>query len=489
MSRSSGMLPRSVWPLLAVLAAAVIWLIVDNRGDGPGAEAPGLLFPVEAAEVVAIEHERPGCEVRIERDGGSWRLGGTVVDLCDGKGVDTLLEKLLRQRGSIAVDAGSPAGGAGGYGLGAGSRRAALVLDSGRRIEIRLGNVNPATNLIYATGAGRDVLFYVESELGELLSSLPGSVRLGRLWPEFHPSQVETLSLRSGDGPPDVFARDSVGRWWLRRPRDGYERIGDLARSYNAVLDDRRRDDGDASWLRASDARIANLIFYIEQAKIRGFDPTDGLTDPMRWPTDRLSIRASFSDGLRDQKVDFGGYVGVEDVLARRNDTPYAFNLLKRLVDYARVPLAEYLETSVLADPVAAADSVRISQIGFDPVLLRRSGEQWIPAGDHPWDGRGPEPKELAADMILRLQRLRMLGVDPIPAAGADPLDERDRFEVVLWYGSPGFPERVDFVLGVDRSRRRAMFWRPRTGQLAQTEQEILSTLRNLFTALGDRGR
>ena len=489
MARGTGLLPRSFLPLLAVLAAAVIWLLVDRGPEPPGAEKAGPLFPVAADSVAAVEVENSTSVMRLERGPDGWALSGTLSDLVEPKAADDMVAALLDQKGSDAIDA--PV-----------DWRAQLadyrldpervtiltvIARDGREFVLRIGGANPASGLIYATGAGRDRLFYVDPRLADRLGKLPNALRLVKLCPEFHPLDVDTLTLRLRDEPLDVFARDEVGRWWLREPADGFDRIDDVAAGYHRIYSDRRRLSGGVEWLRASDAKLANMLFFIAEANIHEFDPVT-VREPAS-QSETLLIGVSFSGKNPPVSIGIGPVVGKDAVAAGRNDSPYRFRILKRLLDAGDVPLADFLETTVLSDPAGAADSIVLTRIGEEPIRMGRESDGWVLRGDYSWSGTGPTPDELAADMVPRLDRLAIERALQPAVAGEDPLQSAYRTDIVLGYSLPGFPDRIEMIVGVLADGSGAGAWFPDSGALFEVDRNILSTLRSLFMVLGSPAR
>lgn len=482
MSRRSGILPRSSLPLAAILAAAVVWLILDGGSDRPAGGEGGLLFAVPADSVAAVDLRRGDVEMRLERTADGWSLAGTVADGVEADVADALVDALAGMRSGPAIGGpGDRAPAASDFGLDPAAAVLAVETADGRSMRLEIGDANPATGLIYAAGCGRDGVFGVSPALGERLARLPNSLRRISLWPEFHPLDVDTLALRVGDGPVDVFARDENGRWWLRAPRDGFGRIGEPAAGYHAEYADRRRDDAGGGWLRASDVKLANVMFYVAEANIYSFDPVvAGAEFPAATEVD---VRASFSGGEPPQSFAIGRTVGEGKVEAWRNGSPHGFVILERLLLNAAAPLGDYVEDTVLSDPVGAADSLVFSRIDSQPIVVVRELDDWRLEGDYPWSGEGPEPADLARDMVMRLDRLEM--VRALPRTDSDPLRTPYRTEVELAYSLPGFPERVGMVVGILQDEQVPCAWFPQTGKLVEVDRAIFSTLRSLFMALG----
>jgi len=486
---SRGVLPRSLPVLLILLAAALVWLAVGGRGRSGDPTRARPIFAVDPGDVAVVSVQLADRSVELIREGEDWRLAGTVSDRGDPEPVAGLLDALTGELGSSDLSDGDEwRDEARRFGLGAfPPARVTVTTREGAVSSLSIGARNPATGTYYATGAGRDALFAIGGELPRRLELLPNGARHPDLWPPFHPLDIDSLTVRRGGGPADVFARDGAGRWWLRSPADGPARTGALhPRLIAAAPLGRVREDAGARWLRADDGRLANLLFFLDEAQVKRFDPVgagaeDSLAGRPPW-RELVWLRADFADGRPPQTLSLGPILPSKQSLARRGGDSNAFAIGPEIASYADAPLTDYLCLNVLTEPLAAADSLRVQFADSPPVMVRRSGEAWVAdagaAGDR-------SPGELFADLIHTMDRLAVAAVlPPAPSIGS-PLGVQNHGEILAWYGVPGFPERVEIHVGIHGASRRAAAWSPATGLVAEVDPQILVTMRSLFIALG----
>ncbi|MBU0740738.1 DUF4340 domain-containing protein [bacterium] len=483
MSRRETAIPRSVYPLLILLALAALWLW---RAGGDGEPSgPRRLFE-RADETIASCVVRGGdAYVVLERDPagpGGWRLGGDLSDLADEDGVAALLADLAATLGTEPVADATWTSLPEDYGLDGPGLFEVLVVDAdGGRRSLRIGARNPATGLFYATGAGSEALFMVGEDLVRTLVALPGSVRARTLWPGFARDQADTVRLRfpgqaNGDRLAwDLVARDDGNRWWLRLPTDGWARTGDAARGYHSRHADRRKSEAGADWLRLRDREIANLLSYLESDRVRDFLPPD-----VAAPTDGFAVRVSGA-GCAAREVIFGDLETENRVQAWRDGYPGGLVLPAEIVRECAGGLPRYLHTDVLTHRLAAADSFALTRADLGRVSFVNTYDGWRVNAPATTDRERLDL--MGSDLAFHLDHLAIRRV--LDTTGVDPL-RPPQTTLTVWATGPGVPPRAEVRFGLHAAENVPVAWFPADGRLVVVERDILITFQTvLMTAVG----
>ncbi len=503
MASARNAVPRSLLPLLLVLAVAVAWLAIGERGGrhrpepagGPGADA---IVPFPAADVVRLEATLAGREVVLARSApDQWRLEGGVVDDVDPASVRGLLEKLCAETASAPLPGGEK-GDAADLGLTPSAARLRVASAGGAAVDLQIGEYNPVLDRCYAQGAGRAGVFTISTDLVSLLRELPDSVRRRWLWPAPAFADVETLARRpAGAAAADLFARDERGRWWLRAPADGPRRVGPLFADYDRLYGDRRRVEGGASWWRASDRALADLVFRLGETQVRRFGPAQAPPETLRalgLAGEPLAVRIALRGGVV-LRARFGPGGPGADVWAQREDYPGPLLVVASGPAAAAAPLAALVNIDALPFTLDAADSLTVERPDRPGVVrVWREGKKWrlraapsAAAAESAAGARrapGPRPEDVLGDLVTTLERLPLVRPLPPAPAGHDPLAAPYRAVLTVWSPGEGAATAQLGLLAAG-SGERAACWSPATGRLVEVPREILGTIKGMFLAMG----
>ena len=486
-----GLLPRSFWILLPILAVAtVLYLRGGDRRDESGGDR---LFPFPLSELSSCEIHGPGRHVVLQWTARGWRLDGDVRDLPDPGSVERLIGTMQTSERSseIAGAAGDPA-----YGLdGPDAWRLAVTTPHGSGA-VTIGHRNPVTGHSYARDEGNGRVYVVAAALPALLATLPDALRARGLWPRYDPAGIDTVRVRAPGAPAaDLYVRDGDRRWWLRRPADDLAR-SPAAQRYQAHRTDRRRDASGTTWYRARDNSLLNLLSLLSDVRVLEFrEPSADAAPPV---AGELTVIASGADGQRHEAA-FGAPAGRERVFGRRDGGRAALVLTDQPLRNWRADLASSLHLGLLTATLAAADSFALSSPGLGEVLTVKSGEGWRVA--RPSDRARLD--ELAGDIVVLFDRTSIQDVLPAAADGRDPLAGGDPvYELTAWLpGSAAAPDTAASTvrLGVADGRAAALVMTMNTatpspargraplgGALFVVDPEILTSLRTFLLAAAE---
>ncbi len=481
MSRRAPTLPRSVYPLLALLVLAALWLW--RSGDDGETSGPRILFESADETVASCVVQGPTAHVMLERDPeapSGWRLDGDLSDYVDANGVAALLAELATTLGTEPVADEAWTSLSEDYGLaGPGLFEVLLVDADGGSRTLRIGARNPATGLFYATGAGSEALFMVGEDLVGTLAALPNSVRARTLWPGFARDQADTVRLRFPDHDGwDLVAKDDGGRWWLRLPADGWARTGDVAREYHQRHADRRRNEAGVDWLRVHDREVANLLSYVESDRVR-----DYISPEVVPPTAGFAVRVSGA-GHAAHEVIFGELESETRAQAWRDGYPGGLILPAEIVRECTGGLPQYLHTDVLTRALADADSFALNRADLGHVSFIYTDDDWRLSVPPAPDNR--ERLELMGqDLAFFLDHLAIRRV--LDATDVDPL-RPPLTTLTVWSTGPGVPPRVEVRFGLHAAENVPVAWFPVDGRLVEVERDILITFQSvLMMAVGQK--
>lgn len=464
MGARPAILPRSVWPLLLLLAIAAIWLWRED-----GAEAPRRLFAYEPERIRELDVRGPLGRTRLVRGPGGWRLDGDRPDRVDAEELAELLDVLTTTLRGVALDDADLRRHPEVYGLdGAGRYELRLLADDGAA-RLVVGASNPASGLFYARFEGEDSLFLVGEDLVEALHPLPDQVRARDLWPGFRGQDADTLRLRFAGRPNwDLLARDPGRRWWLRTPIDGDARLGEVAVAYNARYDDRRRAADGATWLRALDRSVETLCVYLEEARVSAF-----LAPQLRPPADGFGVRLG---GGRE--VLYGEQLSESRAQGWRDGYVHGLVLPSTVLRQCADGLDAYLNTDLLDRALSEADSLAISRPDLGRLRLVNAGDGWRVS--EPAAPDDPHRLELmAGDLVHFLDHAEIRAV--LAPDDSPPL----RSPVTLleiWATGPGVPPRTEIRCARHAETGAPVAWYPGDGRVLEIPRELLNGCRTVLS-------
>ena len=455
------MMPRSAYPLLGLLALALLWLLRPQDGT-----TDHRIFPVDPASVesleVSLDAPHPPLTARLRLDDGLWILDGSVSDLTDRESVDGLVASICAQNRSPAQDLPDWRRRASEYGLDRPPVRISLGLRGDDRRILEIGGANPSTGVYYAAFAGSDELFLIKPELAEIALSVLGSVRAMELWPDFEIIEIDTLAI-SGDGRPaeDLFFRDTRGRWWVSPPVDGSTRFGSLARAYRDLYPDRRRSVDGA--VRLNDARVEDFLYLLQQTVVKEFLSLDR-TGPDREDPPRVRIAAA---GGLSHDVVLGGAEPAERVDAWRDGSAAGMSVSGKALKYVAMPLSGMLHTDAITESVSWSDSLSLRAPDASRIKARRTDDGWRLV-------RGPDADtsqaldDVLGDFIHYFDTLAIEQVRP-PRETPDFLEE-STYVLRIWRSAADAPVEEVWI-GKLREDRRTGAWFPADGRLVIVPQ------------------
>ena len=464
MAARASILPRSVWPLLLLLAAAAVWLW---RGDG--AEAPRRLFAVGPELIRELDVRGPLGRTRLVREPEGWRLDGDRPDRVDAGELAALLDVLTTTLRGVGLDDDDLRRHPEVYGLdGAGCYELRLVAaDAAARLVI--GARNPANGLFYARLDGDDTLFLVGEDLVEALHPLPNQVRARDLWPGFRRQDPDTVRLRFAGRPDwELIVRDRGGRWWLRRPSDGDARLGPVAVAYDARYDDRRRVGDGVTWLRARDRAVETLLVYLEEARVSDF-----LDPPLGPPSDGFGVRL---DGGRE--VLYGEVLSEARVQGWRDGYIDGLVLPSTVLRQCADGLDRYLHVDLLDRALTGADSLAISRPDLGRIRLVNEEGRWRLS--EPVAPADPDRLELmAGDLVHFLDHAEIRGV--LAPDDAPPL-RAPVTTLEVWATGPGVPARTEIRCSRHAETGTPVAWYPGDGRVLEIPRELLIGCRTVLS-------
>ena len=245
MATRFGNIPRPVWILALVLILAGGWLW-KIRSDRPAFDFSlgGPLLTHTPEQIDGLLLTSGGAQYRLDRTGaGVWVLTGAVTDFVEASALEKALKKLASATGGRLLPGTEPEDRRYEFN-GPGAIRLTVFTIDGERTSLALGAGNPTTGQFYACGAGRKSCFPVTAEFRQMLAELPATVRNRTLLPSFPLQSVTKVEIRGGRS--DTRLERHQGRWWLlvqdQEEGPSLTGLGPLARSYQALYRDRRRE-------------------------------------------------------------------------------------------------------------------------------------------------------------------------------------------------------------------------------------------------------
>jgi hypothetical protein len=484
---------------VAVAAGAYLWSTRSAPRGSPAALG-GPLLPPSSSPIDALLVNVRGQSYRLDRlPGGAWTLGGALTDDVDQRAMAALVDTLLSASGGPLLPGTVP-----------GDRRyefngpdgvqVVVHRADGTTVDFALGVVNPVTGMRYATGAGRRFCFTVPTWLRDRLAALPDAVRARALVPGLDPLAVARVTIVGDAATRTLVRRDDV--WWLAAPADP-STLGPLATSYQALYGDRRRQDADGVWLRASTAAVRRLVHEAGQTAIRELAPSARAAElAARWQLDPPWARVTMSGaGLRPHlagapggldttaTVDFGPPLDETRAPAARHG--HVLVVGREAVETLLQPAGALLELGALPVPALAADLVEVEWEGRPLLRGARRGQPdandgrraWLaelPAAEG-WSGLEADRHGLVRDLVVNLERQRITEVLP-PRREPSPLREDGLAVLTLTFGTGADASRYQRRIGWLRepaAAARAAVWDPQTGQLLGIPDDLPVTMRN----------
>ncbi|MBK7672286.1 MAG: DUF4340 domain-containing protein [bacterium] len=488
---------------VAVAASAFLWSTrVAPRAANHSLGGP-LLTPSEAAIDALLLNVR-GASYRFDRlPAGGWTLGGALSDDLDPRAMAALVDSLESAVAGPLLPGTEP-----------GDRRyefngpegvqLTVHRTDGSREDIAFGVVNPVAGTRYATGAGRRFCFTVPLALRDRVAALPDAVRARQLLPGVAPAGIERITIE-GDGATRIVERRD-GRWWLDAPA-GAAAFGPLAGQYNALYDDRRRQDDQGTWLEASPVAVRRLIYEVSELNVREFAPPErtdelaaawGLAPPWR----RVTLTGP---GVRPALTGAGGEAGTAPVLAfgpplderfapalRRG---HVMVVDREAINTLSMPLEALLEFNALPVQAIEADVIEVTYTGRPLLRGSRRGtpddtdgrQAWltdVPAAAE-WNNDEASRHGLVRDLVVNLSRQPILAALP-PRTTPEPLLDDGRVGLALTFGSGNSARVLRWELGWLRepvagqaAARTAALWTPDTGRLVAIPDALLVNMRN----------
>ena len=446
MARVSDRIPRAVWPLLVLLLVAVAVLFwLKRRGPDDNLVLGGPLFPVAAESIDGFILTRLEGQYRFDREpSGYWTLSGAVSDYLDQDRVQRFVADLAGARGGRLLpgtEVEDPR-----YEFnGEEALRLTVLTDTGDRLRLALGTVNPVTEQYYASGAGRPATFSVGPAFRNLVAELPMSLQTTVLLPLASREAVQDVVLDIGNRR-FVLQRRSQ-RWWIRQRGADAPDLGPLCRQYQAVYDDRRRRDEEGLWYEADWIRVDGLIYQLSGTIVDRFPPPAeagllrhdwGLDHPywrvvMQGPGLDPDPRSSTPDQL---ELALGAATDSKQVPVARRDAVLLVNTSAlRLLKACPEVLAR---VNALPFRMATADSFRLDGTEGPVIWARPTSDGWrsVPPPGYAFGQVTQRTGKEAEELVRSLDRTEILQVLP-PVADRRVLADRQRLRLTVWSTDP----------------------------------------------------
>jgi len=506
--------PLVILFLVAVLAVGGVWLA--KRRQAVDYTLGGALFPVTADQIEGLLLTRQNLQYRFDRQAnGVWTLSGAASDYLDVQAMAALVKVLPTALGA-AILPGTDTEDRRYEFNGPEAMRLRVFLSGGEDISLVLGALNPVTGTYFASGAGRQGCFPVAAPFRDRLFMLPNSVQAKTLLPPFERDKVQIVRVTRSGAEHEFALRD--GYWWLRLAaaelRTATAGLPPSVRAYQALYDDRRRQDEDGLWVMASAQAIGQLIYEVSEIIVREVKgPRESAGRLEQWELDPPwrqvvmqgeGLNTDATAPVPDQfTIAFGPPVGADRVPALRRG-----NVL--LTDFEAVNLLDQgLETLVeqfaLNRVARRADRLEMTREG--KLLLRgvRGDDAVITDGRKAWQtiypGAGaPNLQEtarhgLSQDLVVNLNRIEVLA--PLPPS-TDPavLQDRERVRITMFWADReqnqelivevGYLDLEHLGAGAQAVERTADgtppvgLWFPATGKLLQIPVQLVVTARSM---------
>jgi hypothetical protein len=448
-----------------------------------------------------------GVSYRFDRlEGSLWTLGGAVHDWVDPVRMGIQLGKLAAAEGGRILPGTEPEDRRYGFNA-AGSVRVALYDQDGGEERLALGEKNPVTGHVYASGAGRPGCFPVLAETRDALAGLPEAARLATLLPAIPFADLDTLTVRRGRHT-DVLERHD-GRWWLKVPGWDAPALPQRVRDYHRLYGDRRRQDERGRWVMADERAVALLAYEAGQTQVKRLvPPGDAAAALARWqlaePGRVVTLAGKGIDpdpttGDPDHlTIGFGPPLDAQTVPAVRRGNPLLTTELALVT--LEAPAGDLALATALTERALLADEIEIATAAGPLLRMRREDRDFRNDERMQWDQVLPLPEAgaerphlVARNVVVDLDRLPILAVLP-PTDSKRILRDEGRVTIVLRWNDPPRSETwecglldLDHVPGgreilapVPKDDEPAGLWRPADGRLLQVPSTVVVTVRNL---------
>lgn len=264
-------------------------------------------------------------------------------------------------------------------------------------------------------------------------------------------------------------------------------RLGVVARSYHEHYPDRSRREGEALLWLANPHQLEYLLSLLQQCQVKEVGPAPatlaerqaaGLAPPT------VTVEATLADDT-SYLASFGHYREAKDeqVAAARDGRHHLLWVGDEPLALLLSPLAEFLQTGVFDLDWTEVDSFALQQSTSRPLVAIRQDDVWharLPA-----DVPVSDPvrlNELCGDLVHHLARLPIRAVRPPAAHGIGWRDDRLTRLTIHATGAERADLRVEF--GVLGRTGEAVAYFPRDGKLLVIDEDLLVTIRALFTTL-----
>jgi len=515
----SGAAPRVTIALLLVAIMVMVGLWYATKTYTRDLNLGGPLFPVDPEQIEGFLLTKGKLQYRFDRQvDGSWSLSGATSDYLNPGAMRSLVAVLPVALGGAILPGtesedrryrfNSPE-----------AIRLRVYLTNGENISLALGVSNPVTGNYYGSGAGRDGCFPVAAPFRDKLFMLPIKVQAVRVLPVFERDIVQSMTL-SRSGRDHQFKRID-GKWWLLLPDT--ELAGALVGqpptvlSYQAVYDDRRRQDEEGLWLMASDQAVGQLIYEVSSVPVKDIkSPREAPRYLVQWDLDPPWRQVV----LRGPGLNSDPSAPVADQYTIAFGPPVRENLVPALrrgnvmqVDFEAVNLLEegldaLVEQQALNVMARGADHFRMERAGQLVIEGERKGEASTAEGRTAWKTIFPAKAEsrytemtrngMTQDLVVNLNRLDVLAPLP-PTTNRAVLAEQERVRMVLTWSAEGqtdseprelilefgYLEADQLPAGTKLARTQddspaVGLWFPATGKLLQVPSQFMTTARNL---------
>ena len=492
-----------------MLALALVWLLFfeTDRTEETDSGAGERLLSIPSDSLQAIRVVRDGTETTLVRALSGWELRGSGPaggwqDRAGDRQAEALSQAVCRAT-ALSILAGTATATADTltawrpYGvLTSQATRVILTTARGEKHVLWLGLRNPVTERIYARGAGRSGVFTVAAEPWAAVQRLGEFARLRSLWPAFAINEVRSVRIaRAGARHPLHFVRARDGTWWARLDSgpDADQgsavpaQLGVVARGYHEHYADRSRREGRALLWLANPRQLDHLLSLLQQCQVKEVGPapaalTDRQVAGLAPPT--VTVEATLANDSSHLAA-FGHYREARDqqVAAARDGRHHILWVSDEPLALLLSPLAAFLQTGVFDLDWSEVDSFALQQSTSRPLVVVQRDGVW--QARLPADVPVSDPvrlNQLCGDLVHHLARLPIRAVRPPAAGGVSWQDGRlTRLTLHATCGE-GTDLRVDF--GLLGRTGEAVAYFPRDGKLLVIDEDLLVTIRALFTTL-----
>jgi hypothetical protein len=461
--------PRSVWPILVLLVAAVLWLTFNGEND----EGRVLLVETDVERIEYFQVTRGRNVTELHRSASGWVLQGSTVDYLDDGSVQDMLTGLTtayRSGASLNPDAADS------YGLTeALVTDVAVTTDDGQTWSLRFGTTNTVTDIAYVQDMEQGTIHLVDAPILARLQRLPDSIRAKSFWPHDTPVTDQRVVTIDRNGQHLRFERDRLERWWWRMDS---ALTGDSSLPvflYQQHYTDRQRaSDGSTLW-RADDRRLRNVLAAVERAPVARFHRASQSVLGADGTTSAIMLTI----GDEDLAVDYvlGAITEDDRLQAWRGADRRGFDTHADVREFTDVDLVDWLHSDALTVRLVAVDSFSLSMPTVGAITAYQAGERsWTTVEP------GSKPDPILGDLAHAIDRLVMLQVllpqpDPTLVFNSMP-----RLTITTWQQGSGMPKLQSLDIGISVDGNAMMAWRESDGFVAEISNGIFVSGRNYLT-------